>query len=136
MPSRPKGRRAPRIVRHVQADGSVKEYRYAPYKPKKRKRPTDTIEALIEAYRRSPEWLALAENTRKTYAIYLRDLAKVGHVRVCDVKRRDILIARDAMMEARGAGAATGYVRTASALFKWAVGRDWIDHSLARSLKR
>ena len=56
MKSRPKGRRAQRVVRHVQADGTIKEYRYAAYKTKPKLAPTDTIDALLTAYRRSPEW--------------------------------------------------------------------------------
>lgn len=129
MKSRPKGRKAARVVKRTLADGSVREYRYAPYKAKPRARPTDTIDALIEAYRRSPEWDALAPNTRTMYAIYLRDLEKVGHVVAKDVRRRDILTARDAILRGRGPGAAQGFVRAASALFKWGVKREWIEHS-------
>jgi integrase len=129
MKSRPKGRKAPRIVRRTQADGTVKEYRYAPYRPKPRVKPTDTIEALIEHYRRSPEWDGLAEATRKTYAVYLKWLEKVGHVRAGDVRRRDILALRDAIIKASGPGAAQGFVRSSSALFRWAVKREWIEHS-------
>lgn len=135
MKSRPKGRRAQRVVRHTLADGTVKEYRYAAHRPKRRERPADTIEALIAAYLRSPEWGALAENTRKTYAIYLRHLDRVGHVRVGAVTRRDILTARDAIMATRGAGAAQGFIRSASALFGWAVDREWIEHSPCTRIK-
>lgn len=138
MTSRPKGRKAGRVVRHTLADGTVKEYRYAPHRPKPRTKPVDTISALISAYQRSPEWLALADATRATYSIYLRDLDRVGHVRAADVRRRDLLTARDAIAQVRGAGAASGYIRAASALFGWAVDREWIEHSPAtriRSLK-
>jgi len=129
MKSRPKGRKAPRIVRRTQADGTVKEYRYAPYKPKSRARPTDTIEALIEQYRRSPEWDGLAENTRKTYAVYLKWLDQIGQVRAADLRRREVLAIRDAIIKVSGPGAARGFVRSASALFRWAVKREWIEHS-------
>lgn len=135
MKSRPKGRKAPRVVRHTLADGTVKEYRYAPHRPKRREKPADTIEALIVAYLRSPEWNALAENTRKTYAVYLRHLENVGHVRVGAVARRDLLTARDAIMTTRGPGAAQGFIRSASALFGWAVDREWIEHSPCTRIK-
>lgn len=129
MKSRPKGRKAARVVKRTLADGSVREYRYAPYKAKPRARPTDTIGALIEAYRSSPEWDALAPNTRTMYAIYLRVLEKVGHVVAKTVRRRDILTARDIILRGRGPGAAQGFVRAASALFRWGVKREWIEHS-------
>ncbi|HEX3587817.1 MAG TPA: tyrosine-type recombinase/integrase [Candidatus Angelobacter sp.] len=135
MRSRPKGRRAQRVVRHTLADGTVKEYRYAPHKPKRRERPADTIDALIEAYRRSPEWHTLAENSRRTYATYLREIEKVGHIRVAEVRRRDLLIARDAIMQSRGRGAAQGFIRSVSALLSWAVDREWIDYSPANRIK-
>lgn len=129
MKSRPKGRRAQRVVRHIQADGTVKEYRYAAYKAKPRIAPTDTIDALITQYRRSPEWETLAASTRENYGHYLGKLLPVGHVRVIDVRRRDIFALRDAIAAANGPGAATVFVRAASVLFGWAVGREWIEHS-------
>lgn len=135
MPKRPKGRRAPRVVRHTLQDGTVREYTYKPYRAKPRQRPTDTIDALIEAYRRSPEWGALAEQTRKTYAVYMKDLGQTGHVRVVDVKRRDLITARNSILEGRGAGAAQGYIRTASAVFRWAVEADWIEHNPCTQIK-
>lgn len=135
MKSRPKGRRAGRVVRHIDKDGNIKEYRYGPHKAKPQERPTDTIAALIEAYRRSPEWSALADATRRTYSVYLRDLEKVGHVQVVKVSRRDILTARDAIKANRGSGAATGYIRTASALFTFGVEREWIEHTPVTKIK-
>lgn len=135
MKSRPKGRQAHRVVRHTLADGTVKEYRYAPHRPKRREKPTDTIEALLAAYRRSPEWNGLAENTRKMYTVYLRELEKVGHVRVGSVTRRDLMTARDAIMATRGTGAAQGFIRSVSAVFGWAVDREWIEHSPCTRIK-
>ena len=137
MKSRPKGRKAPRIVRRQRADGSIKEYRYAPFRPKPKAKPTDTLIALLEAYRRSPEWASLAKNTRKTYAVYLRQFEsdQVSGIRVAEVSRRDILTARDAIMRTRGPGAAQGFIRSASALFAWAVEREWIDHSPVTRIK-
>jgi integrase len=129
MKSRPKGRRAPRIVKRTLADGTEREYRYAPYKAKPRAKPTDTIDALIEAYRRSPEWDILAPNTQTMYAIYLRELGRYGDALVATVRRRDILMARDLVLRGRGPGAAQGFIRAASAVFKWAVRREWIEHT-------
>lgn len=135
MLSRPKGRRASRVVHHTLADGTTKEYRYSAYKRKKPKLPTDTINALVDAYYASPEWAALAENTRRTYAVYLKILSPTGHVRVTDVSRRDILTVRDKILAARGPGAAQGFVRSSSALFAWAVDREWIPHTPVNRIK-
>lgn len=137
MTYKPKGRRAGRVVRHVLKDGSVKVYEYAPHRPAPRGAPApDCLTACIEAYRRSPEWRALAPSTQQNYAIYLRELEKVGHVRAGDVRRRDILLARDAIAAARGNGAATGFIRAASALFGWAVDREWIEYSPVNRIKK
>jgi integrase len=129
MKSRPKGRKAPRIVRRIQADGTVKEYRYAPYRAKPRVAPTDTIDALVTQYQRSPEWDALADKTRETYGLYQRCLIRVGHVRVSEIRRREILAVRDAIAQTSGHGAAQVFIRAVSVLFRWAIQRDWIEHS-------
>lgn len=135
MRSHPKGRKAQRVVRYVQADGAVKEYRYAAHRRKPKQHPTDTLDALMEAYRRSPEWNGMAENTRKVYSAYLKYLERVGQVSVADIKRRDLWATADRIVESNGQGAAKGFVRAASALFKWAVRREWIEHSPATGIE-
>lgn len=136
MPSRPKGRKAGRVVRHTLADGTVKEYRYGVYRPKPRQRPSDTIDALMEAYRRSPEWDGLAQSTRRTYAIYLTDLGLAGHIPARAASRRDLLTMRDAIQRKRGTGAAFGFCRAVSSLFSWGVDREWLEHSPATRLTK
>ena len=136
MKSRQVKRRADRVVRRVMADGTTKEYRYAAFDRKARNRPDgDSITALLEAYQRSPEWRRLKTSTQQTYGIYLREMNRVGHVPVSDVTRRDILLIRDAIAGRRGNGAATGFIRATSALFGWAVDRQWIDHSPVHRIK-
>lgn len=130
-------RRADRVVRHTLADGTVKEYRYDRVRSEARAAAdADTVSALIEAYQRSPEWRALAPSTQQNYGTYLRCLRRVGHVRADEVTRRDLLTARDAIAAARGNGAATGFTRAASALFGWAVDREWIEHSPVSRFKK
>lgn len=131
--SKPK---AGRVVRRKLADGTIKEYRYAAYKPKRPKTAADSLDALIRAYRRSPEWAALKPHTQTTYAIYLRPLEDVGHLQVREIKRREVLTIRDAIAKARGNGAGTGFVRAASAVFGWAVDHDWIEHSPVQRLRK
>lgn len=122
-------RKAGRVVKRRLADGTVKEYHYAPYRPKRRRVPGDSMAALVAAYRRSPEWDGLAQHTRSTYAIYLRPLEEVGHLSVRAFTRRMLLIIRDGIAKGRGNGAGTGFTRASSALFGWAVDHDWIEHT-------
>jgi len=114
----------------------VREYRYPPYRPKRRKVAAKSLEALIHAYRRSPEWDGLSERTRTNYAIYLRPLEEVGHLAVRQMKHRELLLIRDAIACARGNGAATGFMRAASAVFGWAVDHDWIEYTPVHRIKR
>lgn len=99
-------------------------------KPKKPRRPrfgAETVGALVMAYKASPEWSRLAPASQAVYATYLKVLEADPHTPVADITRRDILAVRDAVAAARGNGAATGFIRASSALFTWAVDREWID---------
>ncbi len=128
MPLPPSSRKAERVVRRHLADGTVREYRYPAVRKVQRYGP-DSVAALIGAWKRSPEWTALAEATRRTYLIYLRDIELLAATDARDVARRDILELRDAIAQARGHGAANGFIRTAGALFTWALDREWIEHT-------
>jgi integrase len=111
------------------ADGSVKVYRYPAIRRTDARLGADSLGALLHAYQTSPEWARLSEATRATYAIYLRELEGDPHAAARAITRRDILAVRDAIATTRGHGAANGFTRAASALFGWAVDRDWIDAS-------
>lgn len=127
-PATPPGR----VVRHRLADGTVKEYRYPPHRPRRAEPPApDSVAALIAAFTHSPEWTSLAPATRETYQVYLRVLAPLGAAPAASIRRRDLLLLRDAIAAERGRGAASGFVRTASRLFGWAVARDWLENSPA-----
>lgn len=133
--SRKSSKRAARVVRRTLKDGSVKTYRYAPY----RKAATvsgDTVGDLIAAWERSPEWRRLAENTKAAYSRYIRPLVGMEQVAVAAVSRRELVDIRNAIAGARGHGAATGFVRAASAMFGWAIEAGWIDHSPLTKVKR
>jgi integrase len=124
--------KAERVVRKTLADGTVKEYRYGAWEPKRQpsaRIKADTIDALLAAFRRSPEFKKRAEATRRQYAIYLRAWDEMGHLRAADVSRRIVLMMRDGIAEARGHGAATAFVRVSSTLFSWAVDHEWREHS-------
>lgn len=127
MKSRPKGRRADRVKRYVARDGTVREYRYAP-RSEKPQAPGDDFASLMAAWQRSPEWRKLAEATKRHYAHYLQPLNRVGHIKVRQVNRADLLAVRDSIATTRGDGAAHGFVRAVSALMSWALDRTMIDH--------
>lgn len=118
-----------KVVRKRLADGSIREYRYPrAAKPSPPSYSPDSLDALLAAYRRSQEWSGLAKQTRAVYSVYLRNLDKIGHLKARDLRRRLLLDIRDAIAKARGNGAATGFIRSTSALMAWAVDREWIDH--------
>jgi integrase len=129
MKSRP--RVADRVVKHVLADGTTKEYRYPRKVLRRVARPADCLAELIAAYQCSPEWKRLAVTTQRMYEIYLRPLMRVGHIEAAKVKRRDLLTLRDKIADTKGAGAAMGFVRAVSALFAWAVRREWLEYNAA-----
>lgn len=115
-----------RTVKRTLADGTVKTYAYAIKPPRRPISDPNSMGALLLAYENSPEWRALAEQTRRTYKVYLRELHKLKHVAVGQVTKRALLLIRDALAKARGNGAGTGFSRSTSAIFAWAVARDWI----------
>lgn len=126
-----------RSVRKTLADGTVKTYTYA-RAPKSKAKPVpagDTLGALLTAYQRSPEWQALAPRTKATRLNSYRHLAKTEQVRVPDLRRRDLLLLRDAIASGVGNGAANSFGHAVGALFSWAVDREWIEHSPATRLK-
>jgi hypothetical protein len=110
---------AERVVKHRLADGTTRVYRYSAYRPKRTKVAGVTVGDLIAAWQRSPEWKALAPATVAGYSTYLKPLMGMQHVQADRIERREILDIRNALAEAKGPGAATGFVRTASALFGW-----------------
>ena len=91
---------------------------------------------LIAAWQRSPEWHALAPNTQANYSTYLRPLLGMQHVQASRVERRQIVDIRNALAEAKGIGASTGFVRTASAIFGWAIENGWLRSSPTLRMKR
>jgi integrase len=124
----------PRVVKKRLADGSIKVYRYEKRKPVSR-HAEDSIGALTIAYRLSPEWLGLAESTRSTYSVYLKDVERLQGMPVKAITRRQIIELRNTIAARRGNGASTGFLRSASALFTWAIDNDWIEHSPANRVK-
>lgn len=118
------------------ADGTTKTYYYdrKPAAPAERYA-AGTVGALVLAYKRSPEWEGLRQSTRTTYSIYLRDVELLAVARADGVKRHVLLEMRDAVAKNRGPGAATGFMRAASALWGWAIDRGLLEHNPIRGTK-
>lgn len=129
--------KAGRVVRKRLADGTTKEYRYGEWKPKRK--PTryaaDSMDALLAAFRRSPEYASRAKKTQQQYAIYLRVWDQIGHVRAAEVTRRTIFTLRDSVAKGSGPGAANAFTRITGALFAWAVDRGWREYSPAARIR-
>src|ERR1700760_2354705 len=107
MPLPPRSpKKGAKVVRRTLADGTVKTYRYPRKVGRVAPKPADSTAELIEAYQRSPEWVALAKVTKSHYNIYLVPLHEAGHLSAKAWTRRDILTLRDAIASARGNGAA------------------------------
>lgn len=119
------------------ADGTLKTYYYdrKPAAVATSHYASDSVGALILAYRRSPEWNKLKPSTRTTYGIYLRVVEQLGHTKAAGVKRRTLLEIRNALASARGNGAATGYMRVVSSVFSWGVEHGWVEHNPVRGAK-
>lgn len=133
--SKPKAKSG-RVVTRTLADGSVKTYRYGAYKAPVTRVSPDSIEDLIRSYKQSPEWNILSKSTKTTRECYIRELLKIGHIRVKDVTRRLVLEMRDAIANQRGNGAGDNFRQVASVLFSWAVSRNWIEQSPVFKVKK
>lgn len=96
----------------------------------------DTLRALIAAYRASPEWAGHKPRTQEKAARYLGFLAKVDHLRVADLRRREILTLRDAVAKARGPAAGNAFAQAVAALLAWAVDRDWLEFNPAARIRQ
>lgn len=131
---KPLSPKAGRVVRKRLSDGTIKEYRYAPYEAAQTPA-GDTMRALLRGYEHSPKFRALAAVTRVNYLIYLRPWLMVPDARPGDVTRRQVLQARDAIALTRGNGAANAFSRVTSALFDWAVDQGWLDQTPVHRVK-
>jgi len=122
-----------RTVKRRLADGTVKTYRYGPAKPRA---PTaESLNAMIRAYRRSPNYRALKPSSRYRYDLYLRPLEEIGHTPAAKLSKRNLNTLRDWIAAERGNGAASLFVAVCGALFNWAQENDWIKANPAFRLK-
>ena len=118
-----------KVVRRRLADGTIKEYRYTRKAASVTRQAPDSMGALLAAYRQAPEYTRLRDSTKRTYGYYLRHLEDYADVPAREMKRRDLLDARDAIAAASGHGAANVFMRVSATLFNWARDREWVEHS-------
>jgi integrase len=92
-----------------------------------------TFRALIEAYRKSPEWAKLAANTRKSYSRSMDYiLAYAGNVDVRTFRRRHAFDMRNALADKpTTANRRIGFL---SALLKWGVNADFCAVNVAAKI--
>lgn len=140
MPWQKKSERKPkaeRVVRHTLPDGTIKEYRYAAFKPKPaEQRRADTLADMIDAYKNSPEWRGLAPRTQVNYAIYLRPLEKAGKIDPNNLMRRDVLELRDSISATSGNAAANAFVTCARQIYNWGIDRERVETNPALKIKK
>jgi integrase len=100
-----------------------------------------TLEGLIKAYQRSPEFRNHTEATRLSYERYLEVANKAFRRKstglsfpVKNLERKDFLGLRDALADTPGAANQT--MRAIGAMFAWAMDNDKIKNNPAQKLKR
>jgi integrase len=87
-------------------------------------RSTNSIDALIQAYKVAPEWGQLADATRTNWDLYLKRIAGVwGHLEVRGIEPKHVLALRDRY--ASTPAAANNLLRCLSSLLSWSVPRGW-----------
>lgn len=125
--------KTPHVVRRTLADGTIKEYRYGSQKPQEAAE--GTVAAVLTAWQRSVEWQVLRPNTQGNYVRYLREFFQAQKmVQIAEVRRRHLLTLRDHIAATRGPGAAAQFCAAASALFTWAIDREYLSVSPATRL--
>jgi integrase len=124
--SKKSSRKVGRVVKYTRADGTQVEKRYAPWQPKPVANTGTTLGDLLAAWQRSPRWRnTLKQRSQETYGRAMRPLAPFARVEAKDLTRRDLLDLRDAILEARGPGAARTFVTAVGSLWNWALDYDW-----------
>lgn len=80
---------------------------------------------LIDLFQRSPAYRGLSDSSKRLYDIYLRKLEKLlPTAPVAEITRGDMRKLFDGMADTPGA--ANAFLSTASALFSWGAGREYL----------
>jgi integrase len=92
------------------------------------------LQEVLTLYKKSVDWGLLAHNSKTTYNAAFEHLRPFMQKDIADIKRRDILRVRDALMDRPGL---SNTVLTAtSRLLGWAVEHEYLTHNVALRIKR
>ncbi len=107
-------------------------YREAALLPKPAER-TDTMKALIKAYKASPDWEALAENTRTEWTRYLQRIEDVwGVIQVKAILPKHVVALRDKY--ASTPASANNLIKSLTGMMSWGVLRGWRNDNPCREI--
>lgn len=134
MAWRRKSKPKTKVVRRELADGTIKEYRYE-RKPPMPTWGTDSVTALIEAYRLTPRWKSFATGTKAAYERAFKILERRGRTPIKSVQRRDLWDIHDVIAGDKGDSAARAFIGCTRALFNFAIERDRIVVNPTRGIK-
>lgn len=99
-----------------------------------------TLDGLIRAYEKSPEFRGKSESTKRSYSTYLARANSLMRTKngesfqVRKIERKDILALRDALSGTPGA--ASQAVRAMGALFAWAVDNEKVKETPVKNVKK
>lgn len=94
-----------------------------------------TVAWLIDQFRASPAWAALARETRKQYLYQAKAMRKrAGTARITDITAASVAAGRDD--RAAKPSDANKYLKFSSALFRFAVDRQWMKENPARGVSK
>ena len=119
-----------KTVRRKLADGTIKEYHYE--KGKKVALP-GSIGALVQEYRKTPEFLALKPNTKKNYFRAMKHMEPLYYCAITDIKRRHVIKLRNELAKTP---ALANQVRLFfSVLMQFAVDMEYCESNPAARIK-
>lgn len=98
--------------------------------------PGGTLDHLITAYRRSPEWQLLKPDSRKTYQRQLDALKPVVGLALVDLTPPRILSIRDRVFKRHGRWLANGVVSILSVILGWGAQRGYVSLNAAKGVPR
>jgi integrase len=135
MPSTGKPPPKQKVVRRRLADGTFKEYRYEAKRQVEDEIAPGSLEAVIQAYKRSPKWLSLRPASKYQYDLYSRSLKGFLPLPMAGISRQGIVGVRNAIASERGVGAANMFMTTCKAIWSWALEDGHIQYSVLAGVR-
>ncbi len=93
-----------------------------------------TVAVLADLYEKSPKFARLADKTRESYSLYLRQIRdRIGKAPARELGPREVMFVRDEM--AAKPSAASQMVRTLGALYKWARSAGHVENTPTKDVE-